>query len=227
MGRASSDGNPSTAPLDDEAVVMGGRIRALRRSRGQTLVQLATATGMSQPFLSLVERGHARLSLASMNRVAAEFGVQPGDLLAHRPPRRSTSDHIDLVYSADRDRPERGIRSVWQLAEVPGSLGGIEMFSAETVFTEFGVHDEDEFVYVLAGALEVGLEDREGGVIADAVIESLPAGSSVTFAAGTRHAWRAASADGFRVLVVTAPAPSRGESDDGPPGAAAPTSRLP
>ncbi|PPF76836.1 hypothetical protein C5B96_16275 [Subtercola sp. Z020] len=199
---------------------MGGRIRSLRRARGQTLVQLAVATGMSQPFLSLVERGHARLSIASMNRVAAEFGVQPGDLLAHRPPRRSTTDHIDLVYSADRERPHHGDRSIWQLAELPGSIGGIEMFSAETVFTEFGEHDDDEFVYVLAGTLDVGLEDRAGGSIADAVVESLPAGSSVTFAAGTRHAWRAASSSGFRLLVVTAPAPAAEVT-------AAPTSRRP
>lgn len=197
---------PSTAPLDDEAVVVGERIRALRRARGQTLVQLAAATGMSQPFLSLVERGHARLSLASMNRVAAEFGVQPGDLLAHRPPHRSTSEHVDLVYTAHRDRPETGGRSIWQLAELTGSIGGIEMFSAERVFTEFGVHDEDEFVYVLAGILQVGLEDRAGGSVDEAVVETLPAGSSATFAAGTRHAWRASDDDGYRVLVITAPA---------------------
>ncbi|TQL54195.1 XRE family transcriptional regulator [Subtercola boreus] len=194
---------------------MGARIRELRRARGQTLVQLASATGMSQPFLSLVERGHARLSLASMGRIATEFGVQPGDLLAHRPPRRSTTETVDVVYSAHRDRPAGGDRSVWQLAEQPGGLRGVEMFSAETVFTEFGVHDEDEFVYVLAGILEVGLEDRPGGSIDDAVVESLAAGGSVTFQAGTRHAWRAAGPAGFRVLVVTAPAaplpgPSKG-----------------
>ncbi|MDF2444301.1 MAG: hypothetical protein JWR01_2504 [Subtercola sp.] len=187
--------------------MMGARIRELRRARGQTMVQLASATGMSQPFLSLVERGHARLGLASMNRIAVEFGVQPGDLLAHRPPRRSTSETIDLVYSAHRDRPAGGggARSVWQLAELPGGLQGVEMFSAETVFTEFGVHDDDEFVYVLAGTLEVGLEHRPGGGVADALVESLAAGGSVTFAAGTRHAWRAAGPEGFRVLVVTTP----------------------
>ncbi|RFA14275.1 hypothetical protein B7R21_06735 [Subtercola boreus] len=202
---------PSTAPLDDDAVTMGARIRELRRSRGQTLVQLASATGMSQPFLSLVERGHARLSLASMGRIATEFGVQPGDLLAHRPPRRTTSETTDVVYSAHRDRPASsgGARSVWQLAELPGGLRGVELFSAETAFTEFGVHDDDEFVYVLAGTLEVGLEAEPGGSVDDALVECLAAGGSITFAAGTRHAWRAAGPEGFRVLVVTAPAPGR------------------
>src|ERR1700712_947194 len=126
-----ADAGRSTAPLDDSAVLMGARIRSLRTERGETLVQLAAATGMSQPFLSLVERGHARLSLASMARLSAEFGIRNGELLAHQSTSRVTADGVDLVHSDHRDRPAESGRAVWQLAQLAGGLFGQEMFGSE------------------------------------------------------------------------------------------------
>ncbi|WP_382306216.1 helix-turn-helix domain-containing protein [Herbiconiux sp. UC225_62] len=188
----------STAPLDDEAVAMGGRIRGLRRERGMTLVQLAGLVEMSQPFLSLVERGHARLSLASMAKLAGALGVPSGALLATPPSDRRTAGGVDVVHATAR--PATGNRAVWQLAQLPRGLFGIEMVGVERAFTEFATHEEDEFLYLLGGTLEVGL--------VDGTVNTLRPGDSLAVAAGVAHGWRAVGPRGFRVVIVTSGTPS-------------------
>ncbi|TAJ46705.1 MAG: XRE family transcriptional regulator [Herbiconiux sp.] len=184
----------STGPLDAEAIAMGARIRGLRIERGLTLVRLAGETGMSQPFLSLVERGHARLSLASMAKIARGLGVPPGSLLARPSADRHSGAGTDVVH-ADVPRTPEGVRTVWQLAQLPGGLFGTEMHGTEMTFSEYAEHDEDEFLYVLAGTLEVGLDDG--------TVHRLSPGSSLAVAAGVAHGWRAIDSGGYRVLTVT------------------------
>ncbi|QJU53297.1 XRE family transcriptional regulator [Herbiconiux sp. KACC 21604] len=186
---------PSSAPLDDESVTMGARIRSLRRERGLTLVQLARLSGMSQPFLSLAERGHARLSLASMARIARALEVPAGSLLARQPERRVSGAGIDVVAHLEPRDPE-GERTVWQLAQLPGGLFGTEFWGRDAEFGEYAVHEEDEFLYVLDGVLEVGLPDG--------TVHPLSPGDTMALTAGTPHAWRSASPAGYRVVTVTA-----------------------
>src|SRR3954454_18120215 len=60
---------------------LGRAIRALRRERGLTLVQLAAATGLSQPFLSQLELGRSRPSMRSLFRIAAALDTTQQALL--------------------------------------------------------------------------------------------------------------------------------------------------
>jgi transcriptional regulator with XRE-family HTH domain len=191
----------STAPLDEEAVFMGERLRALRTERGLTMVQFAELTGMSQPFVSLVERGHARLSLTSMARVAEALGIRSASLLAREPVGREVHDGVDVVHTAHRAAPGPeagpGVRRVWQLAQLPDGLLGTELVGSDTA-PEFTAHlDEDEFVYVLEGVLEVELDDG--------TLQTLTVGDSIALAAGRSHSWRALDPRGYRVLAVVVP----------------------
>ena len=54
---------------------LGARVRALRRERGLTLKGLGRLAGLSHPFLSQVERGLARPSVTSVERIAAALDV--------------------------------------------------------------------------------------------------------------------------------------------------------
>ena len=65
---------------------VGERIRALRRARGLTLVQLAGLADLSHPFLSQIERGLARPSLASLERIAHALGASQVELLTFAEP---------------------------------------------------------------------------------------------------------------------------------------------
>src|SRR5262245_41936991 len=77
----AGDRTRSTAQRKADAC-LGGAIRALRRDRGLTLVQLAEAAGRSQPFLSPLELGRSRPSMRSLFRIATALGTTQQTLLA-------------------------------------------------------------------------------------------------------------------------------------------------
>jgi transcriptional regulator with XRE-family HTH domain len=65
-------------PLDNKAQVavsIGSKIRALRQRLKRTLDEVATTAGISKPFLSQVERGHATPSITSLVGIARALGV--------------------------------------------------------------------------------------------------------------------------------------------------------
>ena len=63
-----------------EHVDVGERLRAIRRLRRATLKTVADRAGLSESFLSQVERGRANASVASLQRIAAALGVNVTDL---------------------------------------------------------------------------------------------------------------------------------------------------
>lgn len=86
--RVGSDAAPdaeadaaSAAPPPAE-VDLGARIRALRLARGATLRQLAAEAGVTESFLSQVERGVASPSIASVQRIARALGQSIAELFA-------------------------------------------------------------------------------------------------------------------------------------------------
>jgi len=60
---------------------LGGRLRRLRNDRGHSLVEVASGTGLSTSFLSLVENGRSDISTGRLYRVAHFLGVGLADLL--------------------------------------------------------------------------------------------------------------------------------------------------
>src|SRR3954469_4851490 len=60
---------------------LGRAIRSLRRDRALTLLQVATASGLSQPFLSQLELGRSRPSMRSLFRIAAALDTTQQALL--------------------------------------------------------------------------------------------------------------------------------------------------
>src|SRR6266516_2456250 len=71
---------PSSAPDVQAEVDVGERLRALRRFRRATLRTVAERSGLSESFLSQVERGRSSASIESLRRVADALGVSMADL---------------------------------------------------------------------------------------------------------------------------------------------------
>jgi transcriptional regulator with XRE-family HTH domain len=67
--------------VDELGRLIGSTIRKLREHNGLSMRELAERAGLSQPFLSQVERGVSTPSMASTYRLAHALGVVPGDLL--------------------------------------------------------------------------------------------------------------------------------------------------
>lgn len=73
-GTASPATSTPDGVIDRQAEGIGARIRERRLARGLTLVQLAGIAELSHPFLSRIERGRARPSMVSLERIARAIG---------------------------------------------------------------------------------------------------------------------------------------------------------
>src|ERR1700755_2174233 len=76
---------PSSAPEVRSEVDVGERLRDIRRLRRATLKTIADRAGVSESFLSQVERGRASASIASLRRIADALGVAVADLFEQGP----------------------------------------------------------------------------------------------------------------------------------------------
>lgn len=72
----------SLEPIDSPEIDLGARIRALRLARGATLRELAGRAGVTESFLSQVERGVASPSIASVQRIARALDQSIAELFA-------------------------------------------------------------------------------------------------------------------------------------------------
>ena len=61
---------------------LAARLRAERETRGWTLAQLATRSGVSRAMLSKIERGEASPTAALLGRLSAAFGLTLSQLFA-------------------------------------------------------------------------------------------------------------------------------------------------
>jgi transcriptional regulator with XRE-family HTH domain len=139
---------------------LGARIRALREARRLSLRALADAAGVSESFLSQVERGVANPSVASLRRVAEALGESVGALF------EGPAAAGYVVREGDRRRlvhPQRqwedvlltpsGARRLQVILSVIEAGGG----SGDEPYT----HDSDEeCVIVLKGQLEVWVDEE-------------------------------------------------------------------
>src|SRR5437899_4703370 len=71
---------PSSAPESAAEIDVGERLREIRTARRQTLREVAERAGLSESFLSQVERGRSSASIASLRRIAEALGVSMADL---------------------------------------------------------------------------------------------------------------------------------------------------
>ena len=136
-------------------VDLGARIRALRVARGETLRQLAAQAGVTESFLSQVERGVASPSIASVQRIARALGQSIAELFTADDPAGSlvrVGDRRRIVYqglgAVDEflTRATDGRLQVIMSTIQPGGGTGDEAYT----------HDSDEeVVIVLEGSLDL------------------------------------------------------------------------
>ena len=179
--------------VDAEATRIGGRIRGMRHKRGLTLVQLAAGSGLSHPFLSQLERGLARPSIGSLERIARALGSSQVELLTADD--TACDDPAVAVVRADE-----GSRGGFAEGEgrvlLPGSnrpFRPIEFIGENTQWGDAYVHAEDEFVHVVDGCVEIEL---------DGAVHTLGPRDSAYSMGGTPHRWRSADGRAFRLLIV-------------------------
>ncbi|HJP88230.1 MAG TPA: XRE family transcriptional regulator [Candidatus Limnocylindrales bacterium] len=176
-GTEATPGTPAepTAPIE---VDLGARIRALRLARGQTLRQLAAEAGVTESFLSQVERGVASPSIATVQRIARALGQSIAELFA------ADGRAGSLVRAGERRRVVyQGLGAIDEF--LTRSTDGKLQVILSTIEPGGGTGDEpythdsdEEVVIVLEGSLDlwVGAEHYR-----------LEAGDAVTHASRIPH----------------------------------------
>ncbi len=196
---AQDPADPSAGSQQAERV--GGRIRDMRRARSFTLVQLAEAAKLSHPFLSQLERGLASPSMASLERIARALGTSQVELLSVDEPRRDqrATAPISVVRAGTGTEGPYSEGTARMLVDGARAFHPLEYDGDNFVYGDSFEHDEDEWIYLLAGDVELDLAGREP--------LRLHPGDAVYITGGTAHRIRSTTASGadgapFRLLVV-------------------------
>jgi transcriptional regulator with XRE-family HTH domain len=159
------------------AVPVGNRLRALRKERGMTIPQLAAATGLTNGFISQLERDLTSASLSSLARIAEALDVRLGHLVDGKWEGEAPvildlrgQEHV-LLSPADEMRFH-----VTESRIEPEASAGEELYTLPA---------DVEIVSVVEGALELRVRDEK---------HLLRAGESFTYAPRDPHTWRNPSA---------------------------------
>lgn len=180
---------------------LGRRLRALRKSRGRSIQQVADAAGVSKSFVSHLELGRSSASLGTLKRICAALEApvwtlldDPGEPAApdgrvsivrsgERRFRNVAGSEIDIaLLTPDLDRDLQVTMSVLK----PGEGYGSETYT----------HQAEEFGLVLQGTYEVTV---------DGVVHTLQVGDSIYFDSRLPHRTRAVGTGDTVTFWVTTP----------------------
>jgi transcriptional regulator with XRE-family HTH domain len=170
------------------------RIRQLRLAQGLTLVQLASTAELSHPFLSQLERGRARPSMTSLEKIARALGTSQLELIAAAEDGVESQSDVVVVRADEGTRGPYGDGLGRLLVHGNRRFHPMEFIGENLEPGAFYVHDGDEFVHVMEGVVSVDFEGRESSV--------LQKGDSIYFAGGIRHRWHGVEPGGYRLFVV-------------------------
>ena len=187
---------PSSAPEVTTNVDVGERLRVIRSLRRRTLREVAERAGLSESFLSQVERGRASASIASLRRIADALGVsiadlfQPGGLTQPRVLRRE--DRPTLAFGILGRKMLLTPRPLHQLEVFVGELdpGG------STGTEQYAHGDSEELFVVLRGTVVLELGDD---------LHELEPGDSIDYRSSIPHRISNAGDELAEVMWIISP----------------------
>jgi transcriptional regulator with XRE-family HTH domain len=166
-------------PVPAEAVSLPGqRFRRLRARRGLSLAQVARVIGVSVGFLSALERGQMRASVATLRRIARFYHT---NILSFF---QAAGENPRLVRPEQRKilQTESGVRMellAWGNTAMEPHLFRIKPGGGSG---ESYAHEGEEFLHVLRGQFEIWLSSKEH--------YRLKPGDSLYFESSTPHRWK-------------------------------------
>lgn len=190
--------DPPTATQGPNPVLIGARLRNLRKSHGKTLAELAQRVGVSVAHLSLLERDQASPNVKTLHDISHALGVSitwffdTADRSADEVQyivRKSSRQHIDFAGGiVDYKLTPGSVKTIGMLYSTlePGASSG-----------EPYTHDGEEAGLVLSGQLELVIAGKS---------YFLFAGDSFAFPCTLEHIYRNPSDDlTFMVAAMTPP----------------------
>ncbi len=182
--------------MNDEELLIGASLRMARRRKGLTLRQVAESAGVTESFLSQVERDIASPSIATLRRIAVALDTTIGVILDGAGP------HGQLVRAGERrvvqypglmardefltDGSGGRLQVIMSVVE-PGGGTGAEAYTHES---------DEECLIVLDGALDLWVGGEE---------HHLEAGDAIRYSSRVPHRNENPGPGQARVLFVITP----------------------
>ena len=183
------------AGLDPLSVGLGRSIRNARLQMQMSMRTLATRCGVSQPFLSEVERGMSMPSIATLYRIADALGIGPSKLL----PASGPGD-VHVVRSDEGRRvpsSERENSAIGRLIHADDEQG-LEVYEYITDRSEdldvWFEHPGNKVLYVVAGRMSIEFDRRP--------TVSLGAGDCLVHPGDVAHRWAVDGDELLRLFLV-------------------------
>jgi len=166
-----------SAPAESR-LLPGQRFRRLRTRRGLSLAQVARATGVSVGFLSALERGQMRSSIATLRRIARFYRTNILSLF------ETAGDNPRLVRPNQRKVLETTPDVRMELLAWGNTVMEPHLFRIKPGggSGESYSHEGEEFLHVLRGQFEIWLDGKEH--------YQLKPGDSLYFESSTPHRWK-------------------------------------
>lgn len=141
---------------------VGGDLRALRKSRGLTLTELALRVGRSVGWLSQVERGLSEPAIADLRKLAAAFDVSISFFFANDDAPEDERGHI---VRADARRtlgdPAEGLTEELLSPDLGGAFEMLRStFAPGAELAEAQTRDTEEAGYIVSGEFDLYIGDR-------------------------------------------------------------------
>lgn len=190
------DGRPHGQPAmrNRQIEAIARRLSRLRRRRGNTLAEVAEKTGVSISFLSSLERGYSKASIATLQKLAKFYDTNVLSFFAEKNTARK------LVKKGERKvlAPNPGVKM--ELLAFGNRAMEPHLFRIAPGADSGGSysHEGEEFVHVLQGKLELWIDEIEHYV--------LQSGDSLYFDSSEAHRWQSLSDKETLVLWVNTPA---------------------
>ena len=166
-----------SAPAESR-LLPGQRFRRLRTRRGLSLAQVARATGVSVGFLSALERGQMRSSIATLRRIARFYRTNILSLF------ETAGDNPRLVRPNQRKVLETTPDVRMELLAWGNTVMEPHLFRIKPGggSGESYSHEGEEFLHVLRGQFDISLDGKEH--------YHLKPGDSLYFESSTPHRWK-------------------------------------
>jgi DNA-binding transcriptional MerR regulator/quercetin dioxygenase-like cupin family protein len=148
--RRGAGSRPADRPL-------GPQLRKMRERKGLALVDAAKRSGISPGFLSAVERNQANASVATLQHLATTYGTTVTELF-------QTSVKEDRLVGPDDRRVLRVHPGVqMELLSTGAPMLQSMLFRVAALAGSEGSysHQGEEFIFMLAGTLEIWLDELE------------------------------------------------------------------
>ena len=176
--------------------MIGERLRAIRVIRRKTLREVAEAAGVSESFVSQVERGRTSASVASLQRLATALGIEVTDLFA-----TNGATHPTVLRHDAREQVLWGHLGRKALL-TPKPFHALEVIAAQfdpggsTGEEPYTHGDSEELLLVIEGEVHVQLGNE---------IHELHTGDSVNYRSSTPHRVSNPGDETAEVLFVITP----------------------